>query len=441
MQYLTIILHYLLAPVELADLQDLCRQEVRLLLRANIEHEHPDLATAANKPVQKRSTPRDRRQIRRIVVPYVPVPPFYESDDDPRMVSDEESEERDDGDGLYDQRHTANQISAFLELARSLAGQRRLNREGDDDDEDDDEDEDEGRETQQEDRDVDLEGLEEDKEEDDNDKYAHTEVFGGSCPAPEHPSLSEPAPLASLSETNHTTSDTAAEGNHSPQTSAEPASRTAAATEANHSTRTTVEPKCTTKTAAEVNHSAEVAAIELGNQMVSCKEKTDKGEGQKSTESFKDPVEPLPSVSALTHSDPIPMTSTPIMPMKCSKKREKFDSGVGDEIENGKGPSSDSDQGDDADIDMDIDSSDSDYSDNSAPRTKFTRLLDPDDPNCACGGGCGEAFKARRGEEDESKTAKKESAAETYSTHMREKINLLPLPQALKLYLNYNREL
>lgn len=354
-----------LPVVVLPDLQELCRQELRSLLRANIEQEHPDLVTAANRPVNKHSKQSDRRQIRRIVVPYVPVP-FYESDDDHRMVSDDENDDRDDHDMLNDaQRHTANQISAFIELARNLAGQRRLERNREESD---------TRQNQHEGTDID--GLEEDR--DGEKDIAHD----------------------STSNSDHDSS-----------------------------------------------HAAEARPMESSGWLAILKEK----DMNKDTEEMvaanpQNGEEPSPSVSAVPHSDPIPMTSTPVLPVKSNKKREKFDSGVGDEIENGKGPSSESDQGDDGDIDMDIDSTDSDYSDNSAPRTKVTRLLDPDDPDCPCGGDCSEAFQTRREEEaetneEEGESPKAVSAAETYSIYMREKISLLPLPQALKLYLNYNREL
>ncbi|XP_053651634.1 uncharacterized protein [Cherax quadricarinatus] len=345
-----------LPVVELPDLQDMCRQELRSLLRANIEHEHPDLVTAANRPMHKRSRPRDRRQIRRVVVPYVPVP-FYESDDDPRMISDDEN------DNLIDAQHHTNQFSTFIELARNLAGQRRLERERE---------ENEARQNREErGPDTELEDGEEEKKDD-----AHT-----------------------------------------------------------------------SSNDSEIVESCD-AATELGKsakQVISVKEKVSKDVEEVVPENPQNGEEPIPSVATMPHSDPIPMTSTPVMPVKSNKKREKFDSGVGDEIENGKGPSSESDQGDDGDIDMDIDSTDSDYSDNSAPRTKVTRLLDADDPSCPCGGNCSESFKTRRGDDpednEEGDSCKRVSAAETYSTYMREKIGLLPLPHALKLYLNYNREL
>ncbi|ROT74588.1 hypothetical protein C7M84_006923 [Penaeus vannamei] len=89
-----------LPTAELMDLQEICRQELRSILRTNIEKEHPNLVTAANRPVQRQQRNRDRRQICRIVVPYAPPVPFYESDDDPRMMSDEELEDRDDRDTL-----------------------------------------------------------------------------------------------------------------------------------------------------------------------------------------------------------------------------------------------------------------------------------------------------------------------------------------------------
>lgn len=347
--------------VELPDLQDMCRQELRSLLRANIEYEHPDLVTAANRPVHKHSRPRDRRQIRRIVVPYVPVP-FYESDDDPQMISDDDE----DGDDNEAERRTANQLSAFIEMARNLAGQRRREREREDN---------EARQNLREERGTDTDALETGEE-----QKNHV--------------------------THNSSNDSEMDENHD--------------------------------TAKELGKSAK--------QVVPVKEnEVDKDGEEMVAERPQNGDEPLPSVSSLPHSDPIPMTSTPVMPVKSNKKREKFDSGVGDEIENGKGPSSESDQGD-GDIDMDIDSTDSDYSDNSAPRTKVNRLLDPDDPICACGGNCSETFKTKNDDdpednEVEGERSKSASAAETYSTHMREKIGFLPLPHALKLYLNYNREL
>ncbi|MPC16275.1 Protein-L-isoaspartate O-methyltransferase domain-containing protein 1 [Portunus trituberculatus] len=274
-----------------SDLQNLCRQQIRAILRANIDIERPDLSTAANKPVAKHPRPRDRRRV--CVGPYVTIP-FYEADDDEdsRMLSDD-----DDGDDLhFEQRHTAHQISTFIELARELAGQGRRERE-------------DRRNQDEEEEGSNDEELEEENEDEDDEEEA-----------------------------------------------------------------------------------------------------------------------------------------------------------IGDEIENGKGPSSEeSDFGDERDMDID-DSSDSAYSDNSAPRL-MNYLLDPDDPNCPCGGNCGESFKEKKaakqkkGDEDEEEgeeaegneedgeskeegaTCKKASATEIYSTYMKEKIKLLPLPLALKLYLNYNREL
>merc|ERR1712142_322619 len=76
--------------------------------------------TAGNHPV-KPSQRSQERNIRRIIVPYVPVP-FYPSDEDQGMMSDD----ADDRDNIFDtQRQTANRFSAVFELARSLAGQSR----------------------------------------------------------------------------------------------------------------------------------------------------------------------------------------------------------------------------------------------------------------------------------------------------------------------------
>ncbi|XP_037792333.1 protein-L-isoaspartate O-methyltransferase domain-containing protein 1-like [Penaeus monodon] len=377
-----------LPTAELMDLQEICRQELRSILRTNIEKEHPNLVTAANRPVQRQQRNRDRRQICRIVVPYAPPVPFYESDDDPRMMSDEEPEDRDDRDTLYvAQRHTANQISAVIDLARSLAGQRRLERESEENEgrQNEDEDEDEEEEEEEE-REEDLDGLKEEEEVEEEDEH---EVDNAPSP-PGNGKMSKERKLF----------------------------------------------RGLTRKSFLKDKSRKEAGVE------EVKEEGEVG-GAESAETQEDVSS---SVLTMPQSDPIPMTSTPVMSVKSNKKREKFDSGVGDEIENGKGPSSESDVGDE-DIDMDIDSTDSDYSDNSPPRTKVTRLLDADDPYPS-GKDCRGQWKHRK-EDDETKEGPEEnegsgsppSPVESYSTLMREKISLLPLPQALKLYLNYHREL
>lgn len=372
-----------------SDLQNLCRQQVRAILRANIDIERPDLSTAANKPVVKHPRPRDRRSV--CVGPYVTIP-FYEADDDEdsRMLSDD-----DDGDDLhFEQRHTAHQISAFIELARDLAGHRRREREE--------------RRNQEEEEGSNDDELEEENEDEDDEEEASNSKTKKICSTPHSEDAQEPEKEA---ESNNENAD-GDEDVEMPMRS---------------SFLKNLKSSITQASAAATSSSSTSSAVVL-------------------------------------HSAPIPVLApTPATPSKASKKREKFDSGVGDDIENGKGPSSEeSDFGDERDMDID-DSSDSAYSDNSAPRL-MNYLLDPDDPNCPCGGNCGESFKEKKaakqkkgddddeGEEaegneedgegkEEGAACKKASATEIYSTYMREKIKLLPLPLALKLYLNYNREL
>lgn len=378
----------------MSDLQDLCRQQVRAILRANIDLERPNLSTAANKPVTKHPRQRDRRNIHRIVVPYVPVP-FYEPDDDEdsRMLSEDEDED----DIHFEQRHTAHQISAFFELARDFAGHRRSERE-------------ERRNQEEEEHGSNDDELDEENEEEDDDEE-------------EEASNAKSKKIRNTSNSEETQ-----------ETPKKPESIT------------------------EKPDEEEDVEMAPGNSNHNSGSTQNSGPTQAAaTPSI---VCASSSTSGVAHSDPIPVLApAPTTPSKSSKKREKFDSGVGDEIENGKGPSSEeSDLGDERDVDMDIDdSSDSDYSDNSAPRL-MNYLLDPDDPSCPCGGGCGEAFRGKKSdkketedeegegekkdeEKEEGGACKKASAIETYSTYMREKIKLLPLPLALKLYLNYNREL
>ena len=295
------------------------------------------------------------------------------------MLSDEEDED----DTLFEHRHTAHQISAFIELARDLAGQRSRERE---------------------------ERTSQEKEED------------------------------------ASNDDEFEEGNEDEEEEA-----------------ACVKTKKSRNTTHEETQESQKKAESTTTEKPEKKEDVEVG-ASSSTQTSTAASASAASSSAVPHSDPIPvLLPAPTTPSKAGKKRGKFDSGVGDEIENGKGPSSEeSDLGDERDIDMDIDdSSDSAYSDNSAPRL-MNYLLDPDDPSCPCGGNCGEAFKGRKskkqkeekeGEEakgtdkgdgeskEEGAACKNTSAIETYSTYMREKIKLLPLPLALKLYLNYNREL
>ncbi|KAK3891767.1 hypothetical protein Pcinc_004347 [Petrolisthes cinctipes] len=465
-----------LPNVELMDLQDLCRQKVRGILREAVEQEHPDLTTAANRPVQPRPKPRgDRRHFRRIVVPYVPGP-FYESEDE-----DEDEEEEgggEVGDGLverggvnrpnvfyYPRSRTANRISAFIEFARNLAGQQRQEDEDDDDDDDADDDDDDDE-------------LGEEENEDDED-----EVGEGKTRRTRRDNHKDEVVVEGEGDNDDVKGE--GEGTKGCRRSHEEDGKE----EGHKQGKLNNEKK---------EEEQAVLPSSSNKKMKEEKENTDSNKEEKMEEGEVEEVEmenvannPTPvlcstipsSSSMVPHSDPIPTPSSscPAKPQtnkNNNKKREKFDSGVGDEIENGKGPSSeDSEEGDEPRMEVDSSSeteSDSDYSDNSAPRTKVTRYLDEDDPNCPCGSNCGEAFRARRraGTKEETNGAKKEgeedrdegekggegggeeetggagrdstSSIEILSaveTHMREKINLLPLPQALKLYLNYNREL
>ena len=380
-----------------SDLQNLCRQQVRSILRANIDIERPDLSTAANKPVTKNPRPRDRRRV--CVGPYVTIP-FYEADDDEdsRMLSD------DDGDDLhFDERDTDHQISAFIELARDLAGQRRRERE-------------ERRNQEEKEEGSNDDELEEENEDEDDEEEASNSKTKKICSSSHSEDVEEVAQKEGESNNESNDGDEDVE----------------------MPTRSSFLKSM--KSVVQASAAAAAAATTSASSSTS-------------------------SSAVVVHSAPIPVLApTPATPSKACKKREKFDSGVGDEIENGKGPSSEeSDFGDEREMDID-DSSDSAYSDNSAPRL-MNYLLDPDDPSCPCGGNCGESFKEKKaakqkkggGDEEKGEEAegneedgeskedgaacKKASATEIYSTYMREKIKLLPLPLALKLYLNYNREL
>ncbi|XP_068217331.1 protein-L-isoaspartate O-methyltransferase domain-containing protein 1-like [Palaemon carinicauda] len=370
-----------LPEVELLDLQDMCRQEVRSILRANINVEHPELATAANRPVQKPRS-RCRQQFPGVFVPYMPVP-FFESEDETGLTSDDNMEDTRENLITFGSPRR-NQLTTVIEFAQSLAGQRLLEREL----------QNMRRQNQPEEDDANKKEEEEEEEEEEVDDDS-------------------PDSASSDSEDEKQETEMEVEG----------------------------------KSSKGPNLSVPLRSFFLK-----------KGKVRKEPEEIK--VDPAPSngeaaTSAPTvpQSDPIPMTSTPVIPVKSNKKREKFDSGVGDEIENGKGPSSEeSDQGEEGDVEMDLDSTDSDFSDGSPARprlrnrtrNKVSRLLDPDDPDCPCGGHCSDSWKDRKNEETKEDGESQSNAsppAESYSTYMREKIGQLPLPQALKLYLNYYREL
>lgn len=165
-------------------------------------------------------------------------------------------------------------------------------------------------------------------------------------------------------------------------------------------------------------------------------------------------------------------------------KREKFDSGIGDEIENGKGLSSDSDRDDDAGASMEVDS-DSDFSDPppSAGKRSHKSLNNGEKtssqveefPLHSFGMTCKSltnrrararnvarealmwkrlAFAADEESDEKSEEETQEGPAnnnmevhdtpvfeaDSYTTYMRSKIQALPLPPSLKAYVNLYRE-
>ncbi|XP_063228047.1 protein-L-isoaspartate O-methyltransferase domain-containing protein 1-like [Bacillus rossius redtenbacheri] len=124
-------------------------------------------------------------------------------------------------------------------------------------------------------------------------------------------------------------------------------------------------------------------------------------------------------------------------------KREKFDSGIVDDIENGKGLSSDSDRDDDEVVDMEIDDSDSDVVDESdreegGSSSSCEFLPENKRPHVS-------ADKKLEGSDcsndaTTSSTSNGDSNKDSYSFHMRCKIQSLPLPPPLKSYLNFYRD-
>lgn len=106
------------------SLQDACRSSIRIILRHNVELEHPELKTKRRRHPKKKSV--KKRSSRRLVIPI-----FEESDNDDfgtGATDEEEGGDRDLGRAsvIYDvQRPHAGHITAVIELARSLAGHRR----------------------------------------------------------------------------------------------------------------------------------------------------------------------------------------------------------------------------------------------------------------------------------------------------------------------------
>lgn len=165
-------------------------------------------------------------------------------------------------------------------------------------------------------------------------------------------------------------------------------------------------------------------------------------------------------------------------------KREKFDSGIGDEIENGKGLSSDSDRDEDAGASMEVDS-DSDFSDplpsaekrshrsqNSGEKTSSQVEEFPLHSSEIARKSFAErrararnvareaviwkrlAFAADEESDEKSEEETQEGPTnnnmevhdtpvfetDSYTTYMRSKIQALPLPPSLKAYINLYRE-
>lgn len=103
-------------------------------------------------------------------------------------------------------------------------------------------------------------------------------------------------------------------------------------------------------------------------------------------------------------------------------KREKFDSGIGEDIENGKGLTSDDDETNviTDDDTMEIDS-DSDFVES------FSKSVQ-------------KKAKSEKHTEFLNESVNQNGSEKTYSSVMRTKILSLPLPQSLKDYLNFYRE-
>jgi hypothetical protein len=165
-------------------------------------------------------------------------------------------------------------------------------------------------------------------------------------------------------------------------------------------------------------------------------------------------------------------------------KREKFDSGIGDEIENGKGLSSDSDRDEEGGTFMEVDS-DSDFSDplpsagkrshrsqNGGEKASSQPEESPSHPTETARRSFAErrargrnmarktviwkrlAFPADEESDEKSEEETQDAPAsntmevhetpviqtDSYTIYMRSKIQALPLPQSLKAYINLYRE-
>lgn len=142
--------------------------------------------------------------------------------------------------------------------------------------------------------------------------------------------------------------------------------------------------------------------------------------------------EPKESTSAIKQKNKVKET-----------KREKFDSGIVEDIENGKAISSDSDHDEDEELD-------SEFSDSarvglsrcriSQTHYSFLKVLDSDSDSDNCENG------AEKEEEVKNCSAppvdeKPQVNVNNYTTYMKEKIKMLPLPMTLKYFLNLDRAL
>ncbi|XP_075220535.1 protein-L-isoaspartate O-methyltransferase domain-containing protein 1-like [Lycorma delicatula] len=131
-------------------------------------------------------------------------------------------------------------------------------------------------------------------------------------------------------------------------------------------------------------------------------------------------------------------------------KREKFDSGIGEEMENGKGLTS-SDSSDSSNSDNELlmdDNSDSDFIDmatSTTPSTTTSVITKTDNDNKNTTTTTGNGIKDSNINNSKPSTTNKDSSSDkdneiTYSRVMRQKILELPLPYTLKQYLNYYRD-
>ncbi|PSN53044.1 hypothetical protein C0J52_03963 [Blattella germanica] len=349
------------------------RSSIRTLLRHNVEIEHPELKTKKRRHPKKKTF--KKRSLRRLVIPI-----FEESDNDEFVAadSDDEDGERDVGRAsvIYDvQRQRAGQITAVIELARSLAGHRRSVR------------------VQQ--------------------------------PQRQH--------------------------NHQQQ-----------------------------------ENQQEHQQVQPQQNLSNLQEKEDEGmEEAVDVEEFESAsAEGKDAVEDKSLEETAPASSTTIAEQrKKIPKREKFDSGIGDEIENGKGLSSDSDRDEDGSF-MEVDS-DSDFSDPVSSAGKRTNRSFGNEEKAPSqrdesSSQSTEAFRRSFGErrarnlarnmakeamlwrnlafgadeesDEKSEEEMQDSATnmevhnistvevDSYTTYMRSKIQALPLPPSLKAYINLYRE-